>query len=543
MKSGMVYLVGAGPGDPGLITLRGIECLKKADTVIYDRLINRSLLSYARHAKLIDVGKQPDCHRFPQPDINAMLIEKAQAGQTVVRLKGGDPFVFGRGGEEATALAEANLPFEIVPGVTSAIAAPAYAGIPVTYRGVACSVAFATGHRADLVEDPACDWQHLACGPDTLVFLMGVCNLPHIVEQLIAHGRSPDTPVALVEQGTLSNQKTVTGTLADIVEQASGIRPPAAIIIGEVVRLRESLRWFDLPERRPLLGLRVLNTQPLPQAGELSGRLMELGAEPVELPTAQVLPAADSGPLDTAISKFQSVLSVARVVEPGLESATSNGPAYDWVIFTSADSVSFLINRLFARGRDVRALASAKLAAVGRTTAQALLEYGLLCDFISTHYTGRDLASELGTVAGQRVLLPCADLESVNPLLKAVIEKGEQEADGLADTLRYQGALVETVTAYTIRPAEADPAALSALLHGGVEVATFASPSGVTLLTTMLNDQCVSNVLSPLIVACTCPATADAARALGVRVDVVGEEHSIEGLVEALVKWRTERRF
>jgi uroporphyrinogen III methyltransferase/synthase len=532
MKKGIVYLVGAGPGDPGLITLRGLECLTIADTVMYDRLIDRSLLTYARHAKLIDVGKQPDCHRFPQAEINAMLIEKAQAGEIVVRLKGGDPFVFGRGGEEATALAEAGLPFEIVPGVTSAIAAPAYAGIPITYRGVACSVTLATGHRAAFIEDPTCDWKHLGCGSDTLVLLMGVCNLPFIVQQLIAQGRSPDTPVALVERGTLANQKIVTGTLADIVELATAIRPPAAIIVGEVVQLRESLRWFDLPDRRPLLGLRVLNTRPLSQAEELSRPLMALGAQPVELPTSQILPVADSGPLDAAINSLQPALT-----QPRLGGTEGNGPAYDWVVFTSANCVSFFLNRLFALGHDVRALAGASLVAVDRITAEALREYGLLPDLIPTDYTGRDITTDIRGLAGQRVLMPCADIVPTNPSAKsATVEQGHNAS--LADALRDQGALLETVTAYTIRPVEPDLGALSVLLDGNLDVATFTSPCGVTPLTKMLANREVADVLSPLTVACVGPATAHAAHALGVRVDVVAEEHTIEGLVEALVKWR-----
>jgi uroporphyrinogen III methyltransferase/synthase len=527
MKNGMVYVVGAGPGDPQLITLRGIECLKQADVVIYDRLVNRSLLAYARHAELIDVGKQPDRHVVPQTEINNLLIEKAQAGEIVVRLKGGDPFVFGRGDEEAMALAEVGLPFEIVPGVTSAIAAPAYAGIPVTHRGVACSVAFATGHRADFVEDPACDWGRLAYGPDTLVFLMGVYNLPHIVEQLIACGRSPDTPVALVERATRTNQKTVVGTLANIVERAAEVRPPAVIIVGEVVKLRESLRWFDMPERRPLLGLRVLNTRPLPQAGELSWRLMALGAEPVELPTTQIVPVADSAPLDAVINR--------------LAYAEGNGPAYDWIIFSSANGVSFFINRIFALGHDVRALARVKLAAVGRATAEALLEYGLVADFIPTRYAGRDIAAEIGNVTGQRMLLPRSD-DPWAALIGAPSRYGAGKAS-LVEALHDRGALVETVAAYAIRPAEPDPVALSALLNGCLEVTTFTSPSSLTSLTEMLNSRPLADVLSPLTVACIGPTTADAAHDLGVRVDIVAEEHTIEGLVDTLVKWRTQGRL
>jgi uroporphyrinogen III methyltransferase/synthase len=530
VKGGFVYLVGAGPGDPGLITLRGLECLKQANVVIYDRLINRSLLAYARHAELIDVGKQPNCHILPQAEINALLIEKARAGKVVVRLKGGDPFVFGRGGEEAVALAEAGLPFEVVPGVTSAIAAPAYAGIPVTHRGMACSVAFATGHRADSIEDPTCDWRRLACGCDTLVFLMGVHNLPRIVEQLIAHGRSPDTPVALVERATHTNQKTVVGTLANIVERAAGIRPPAAIIIGEVVRLRETLRWFDLPDRHPLLGLRVLNTKPLPQAGELSQRLRALGAEPVELPTAQVMPVTDSGPLDAAIMRLRT----AHTGDAGKESRP-DGPsrdegsslAYDWIFFTSADSASFFINRLFALGHDVRALAGAKLAVADRAIAEILLEYGLVADFIPIRYTTWD------GLAGQRVLLLRADTATPDP--SATIS--------LADTLSAQGARVETVAAYTIRPADPDPVALSALLDGEVDVVTFTNSSSLTSLTKMLNNRSVAEVLSPLTVACIGSGTADVARALGIRLDIVAEEHTADGLVEALVKWHKQGRL
>lgn len=240
---GIVYLVGAGPGDPGLLTVRGLDCLQKADVVVHDRLANRQLLSYAPQARLIDVGKEPDHHPIPQQQINRILVEQAQAGKVVVRLKGGDPFVFGRGGEEAQALAAAGIPFMIVPGVTSAIAAPAYAGIPVTQRGLSASVAFITGHAAK----SAClglNWKALAQGVDTLVFLMGVQNLPKIVASLLEAGKAAETPVALIEQGTLPDQKVVLGTLADIISKAGDIQPPTVIIIGEVVSLQQSLDWF-----------------------------------------------------------------------------------------------------------------------------------------------------------------------------------------------------------------------------------------------------------------------------------------------------------
>jgi uroporphyrinogen III methyltransferase/synthase len=245
VQVGKVYLVGAGPGDPELLTLRAVRYLKSADIVIHDRLVNRCLFAYGPQAEWIDVGKEASHHPVPQAEINQLLIEKARAGMATVRLKGGDPFVFGRGGEEALALVEAGIPFEIVPGVTSAVAVPAYAGIPVTHRGAACSAAIITGHRADCAQEPESDWARAAQGADTLIFLMGVKNLPRIVEQVLAAGRPPDTPVALIEQGTCPEQKTITGTLADITVKASEIHPPAVIVVGEVVRLRESLRWFD----------------------------------------------------------------------------------------------------------------------------------------------------------------------------------------------------------------------------------------------------------------------------------------------------------
>jgi uroporphyrinogen III methyltransferase/synthase len=432
-QSGIVYLIGAGPGDPGLITVRGLERLRQADVVVYDRLANHSLLAHAGNAELIDVGKRPDRHPVPQEDINALLVEQAQAGKVVARLKGGDPFVFGRGGEEALALMQAGLPFEIIPGITSAIAGPAYAGVPVTHRGVAYSFTVITGHRANDVNDPNYDWNHLANGPDTLIFLMGVSNLAFIAEQLIAHGRSPDTPVALVERASRTAQQTVVGTLSNITERATEIRPPAIIIIGEVVRLREELRWFDRSERHPLLGLRVLNTRPLDQAGEFSRRLMDLGAEVVELPTTQIVPVTDTGPLDAAID---------QLVYPAPGQAQSG---WDWIIFASANSVAYFIDRLLGLGHDVRMLRGVELVVLGQATAKALRQYGLVADFTPTRHTSRDLVTELGNVAGQRILIPRSNIPF----------------SGLTEALRSRGAVVEAVTAYAVMSVEPDPVAVS----------------------------------------------------------------------------------
>lgn len=505
---GMVYLVGAGPGDPGLITLRGIECLKQAEVVIYDRLASHALLAYAGCAELIDVGKQPDFHPVPQAKINALLVEKARSGKRVVRLKGGDPFVFGRGGEEASVLAEAGIPFEIVPGVTSAVAAPAYAGIPVTYRGISCSVAFATGHRADFAEDPCGDWRRLACGPDTLVFLMGIHHLPSIVEQLLAGGRPPDTPVAVIREATTASQQTVVGTLADIVELAADIRPPAVIVVGEVVRLRQNLRWFDRPERRPLLGVRVLNTRPVDQAAEFSRQLAALGAEPVELPAIQLSPAPDTRGLDEAIDR--------------LASRATGGGGYDWVVFTSANAVTFFLERVFALGHDARVLAGARLAAVGDATAQALRSYGLRPDFVPGRATGRDMALGMPDVAGRRVLLPHSDIALPD----------------VAQVLGERGARVQPIVTHTTQPANPDPFVLSLLLRGEIQVATFFSPSALRGLAAMLGEHPLAEVLAPLTVACIGSTTAEAARQLGVRVDLVPQKATAEDLISTLVEWR-----
>jgi uroporphyrinogen III methyltransferase/synthase len=514
-QRGIVYLVGAGPGDPGLITLRGLERLKQADVVIYDRLANHSLLAHASQAELIDVGKRPNHHRVPQEEITVLLIEKAGQNKVVVRLKGGDPFVFGRGGEEALALAEAGIPFEIVPGITSAIAAPAYAGIPITHRGLSCSAALATGHRAEFVEDPTCDWAQLACGPDTLVFLMGVHNLPQIVEQLVAHGRSTDTPVALVERASRTSQKTAVGTLANIVQRAAEIRPPAAVIIGDVVQLRQSLRWFDRPDRHPLLGLRVLNTRPLDQAGSLSRRLMELGAEPVELPTTQIVAAPHPAELDAAINALAG---------PEAAATSAGQQGWDWIIFTSANGVTFFIDRLLELGQDVRRLAGVKLLVVGRATIKALRQYGLTPDLVPSRYTSQSILADIGPVAGQRMLLPTSNLAT---------------PDLIARVLRDQGALIETVAAYSILPVEPHPVSLATLLDGGVDVVTFVSPTAVEGLVKMLDGHLIPDNLLPLPVACIGPATADVARSFGMQVDVVPEQHTVEGLLQALVTWHT----
>ena len=503
-SKGLVYLVGAGPGDPGLITVKGLACLQKADVIVYDRLVSPALLRQApRGCEMIDVGKSPRQHTLPQEAINALLVEKALAGKVVVRLKGGDPFLFGRGGEEAEALAEEEVPFEVVPGVTSAIAAPAYAGIPVTHRDQTSSFAVVTGHEDPTKPDSSVDWQKLATGVGTLVCLMGVGNLPQIVAKLIEHGRDPRTPVAIVQEGTEARQKTVTGTLADIVAKAreADIKPPAVTVVGEVVALREKLRWFDT---KPLFGKRILVTRSREQASALSERLRELGAEPLEYPAIEIAPPKDMTPLNEAIARLST---------------------YDWLIFTSANGVRAFADRMSEKGVDIEALARPKIAAIGPATAQALQRYGLRVAYMPQVYLAEEIATGIGDVAGQRILLP----------------RAARAPKQLAQALRGKGAAVDEVAAYRTLAVGA-PDELKALLENEqIDIVTFTSSSTVRNLVASLQGQALSEVMSRCLVACIGPVTARTAARLGIRVDVVAREHTIPGLVEAILTAVTER--
>lgn len=499
---GKVYLIGAGPGDPGLITLRAVECLQSAQVVVFDRLANRSLLQYAPQAEWIDVGKQPDHHPVPQEQINRILVDQARAGRLVARLKGGDPFVFGRGGEEALALVAAGIPFEVVPGVTSAVAVPAYAGIPVTQRGLAGSLMIIAGHR----------WDSQALfanlGADTLVFLMGVQNLPVIVDALLQSGRSADTPVALIQQGTLPSQKVVTGTLADILQQSHSIQPPAIMVVGEVVHLREKLAWFDTNTGRPLLGLRILNTRPFEAGPALTHRLNQLGADVLEMPAFQVTPAQDDAELDRLIH------------------ALAGGSDWDWILFTSANAVTFFLQRVLSLGYDLRILGHCGLGAVGEATARALATFHLKADFVPSKFSGLDWAAEVGDLAGKRVLVPRSAVAPADT----------------PDELRRRGAYVEAPIAYSVAPTEADADVLDALSNGIIDWITFFSPSAVRglleILTKAFGRQQALSLLKQPRTACIGPTTAAEAVKIGLHADLVAEEYSLDGLVESLIRWR-----
>jgi uroporphyrinogen III methyltransferase / synthase len=500
-KKGLVYLIGAGPGDPGLITVRGLECLRQADVVVYDSLANRGFLKEARPgAEIVFVGKSAGQHTLPQEKINDFLVQKASEGKTVARLKGGDPFVFGRGGEEAMALAKAGLAFGVVPGVTSAVAAPAYAGIPITHRDYTSTFAVITGHEDPTKGESSLDWAKIATGIGTLVFLMGASNLKSIAEELMAHGRTPGTPVAVIQCGTTNRQKTVTGTLADIVEVArrAKVGAPAVIVVGEVVNLREELRWFD---RRPLYGLRVLVTRARDQASALSALLREQGAEPVECPVIEIQPPADSAALDEALTRLAS---------------------YDWLVFTSANGVAAFFQRLSHLNLDVRALKGVRLAAIGPATAAGLERFGLRLDYVPEVYVGEAVAQGLkDMVQGKRVLLPRA--ETVRPVL--------------AEELQRSGAEVDQVVAYRTVTATSLPGEILAMLEEKkIDVVTFTSASTVEGLMGALKGTSQVELLSGVTVACIGPITAEAAEAKGLQVDVRSEEHTIPGLVDAIVR-------
>jgi len=498
MKKGAVYLVGAGPGDIGLITVRGLELLRQADVIVYDRLIDDQLLSSTRRdAELLYVGKSSSEHTMEQAEINRILVKKAKEGKSVLRLKGGDPFVLGRGGEEAEALTENNIPFEVVPGVTSAVAVPAYAGIPVTHRTLASSFAVATGHEDPSKGNSSVRWGQLATSVDTLVCLMGMGNLGNIVAELISGGKSPDTPIALIQHGTTPRQRTIVGNLATIVTRAerAGFKPPAVIIVGDVVGLRKKLAWFD---NRPLSGKRVLVTRARAQASILSSMLAERGAEPVELPAIEIKDLSDTRNLDGAVANLKD---------------------YQWVLFTSVNGVDAFWKRMRARGRDARSLGNIKIGAIGPATAERLQSLGLYPDFISQEFTSESLLKGLGElgVAGCRVLLLRADIASKE----------------LSEGLVKLGAEPFEVAAYrTVAPDAAAPQGKRLLLNGEIDIVTFSSSSTVKNLVTLLEDNITA--INKAKIACIGPATASAAAKAGIRVDIMAEEHTIPGLVAAI---------
>ena len=507
MEKGKVYLVGAGPGDPGLLTLRGKTCLEHADVVLYDHLANPTLLDYVpSHAERIYVGRCGRGTYRPQEEIHRILLQKAQEGKRVVRLKGGDPFVFGRGGEEAEVLAEQSIPFEVVPGVTSAVAVPAYAGIPVTHRTMASAVTFVTGHEDPEKGGSVLEWPRLASFDGTLVFLMGAKNLSTIVRRLIEEGKSQDTPVALVEWGSYPKQRTVVGTFADIIERAeeANIHPPTVIVVGEVVKLRKHLSWF---ESRPLFGTRILVTRARSQAAEISELLMAYGGEPIECPTIEFIPPTNWDKADEAIAQLET---------------------YHWLILTSVNGVQQFMQRLWHNGRDARVLHGVKVCCIGPRTAQELEKFGVKPDVIPAEYQAEgvlEVMKEAG-VDGQRVL----------------IARAAQAREILPVELQRVGAEVYVIPVYqTVLPQSEVEAIKARFLARGIEMVTFASSSTVRNFVAMFGGpEELKKILQHTIIGCIGPITAETAREQGLQVDVLARQNTIPALVEALVEFRQQ---
>jgi uroporphyrinogen III methyltransferase / synthase len=495
-RPGVVYLVGAGPGDPGLMTARSLELIASADAIFYDRLIPPGALSGARRgAELVYVGKAPGRPSVPQEEIGERLVEAARAGKSVVRLKGGDPFVFGRGGEEGEALREAGVEFEVVPGVTAGVAASAYAGIPVTHRDDASAVAFVTGHEDPEKAETALDWQALARFPGTLVFYMGVKRLRDNAAALIAAGRGADEPAAAVERGTMEGQRTVVatlGTLAEAVER-EGVGAPALIVVGPVVARRESLAWLEL---RPLHGKRIVVTRARAQASGLAATLRGLGAEVVELPAIRIEPRVGDA-------------EVCRAVE------WIGAGEYSLLCLTSPNGVRLLFEALREAGLDARSLGGVTVAAIGPGTARALAEHGIAADVVPEQFVAEAMVETLRSVevSGKRVL----------------VARAAEARDVLPDALRERGAEVDVVALYeTLREAPTDEAVEAAQT---ADYVTFTSSSTVRNLTEALGDRfpAAARIVS------IGPITSEAARDAGLEVAVEAERHDIDGLVSALL--------
>ena len=485
-----VYLVGAGPGDPELITWKGRRILEHADAVLFDHLAPAALVELAPPgAERIYVGKKKSAHTFTQDEICGMLIERARRGLTVVRLKGGDPFIFGRGGEEAEALADAGIPFEIVPGVTTPLGIAAYAGVPLTHREHTSVVTFVTGHAVEAI-----DWDKVGLA-ETLVIFMGLTTFGAIARQLISRGRAPDTPAVAVRWGTRPDQETLAGTLATLpglIEQGH-LRPPATIIVGEVVRLREKLDWF---ERLPLFGKRIVVTRAKGQAEALSARLRALGADVVELPAIEIRPAADPAPLDQAISSLH---------------------CYDWLIFTSVNGVRFFLDRLDASAADLRAI-RARICAIGPATRAAVEALHLKVDLMGKEYVAEGLVEAFAghDLAGKRILLP-----------RAAVARDLVPAE-----LSRRGARVDVVEAYR----SIAPENLSAQIR---EIFTAArKPDCITFTSSSTVQNCAAAGagFEGVRVATIGPVTSQTARTLGVDVDAEAHPYTVDGLVDAVLK-------
>ncbi|MDD2619796.1 MAG: uroporphyrinogen-III C-methyltransferase [Syntrophomonadaceae bacterium] len=500
-NKGFVYLVGAGPGDPGLFTLKGKRILEQAEVVIYDRLVGEEILSLANpQAEFIYVGKASSQHALSQEGINALLVKKAAEGKRVARLKGGDPFLFGRGGEEALYIRQHGYDYEVVPGITSAIAVPAYAGIPVTHREATSSLAIVTGHEKPGKQESSIKWRELADGIGTLVFLMGVENLEYICSNLMVQGKAGSTPVALIRWGTLPGQEVLTGTLDNIVARVKekSFKPPAVIVVGDVVKLRDELKWL---EKRPLWGKRVVVTRARAQASQLLNRIRDLGAQAIEFPSITIEKEANLGALYKAFQKIEE---------------------YNWIIFTSVNAADIFFAEMQNEAKDIRDLHGIKIAAIGTATKQSLEARGLRVDVVPEEYRAEGIIKTLRPYIkeGQWILLPRA--------------RGARNI--LPDTLRKWGAHVNEV--YLYRAAASNQVSqdtLNSIKDGNLDYLTFTSSSTVSNFVKIIGAENVARLKNRFKVACIGPVTAQTALEQGFNVDIMAKEYTIDGLLKAIV--------
>ncbi|MBW1615002.1 MAG: uroporphyrinogen-III C-methyltransferase [Deltaproteobacteria bacterium] len=501
MSDKKVYLIGAGPGDPELITVKGKQSIKKADIIIYDYLASSELLQYASEtAEIIYVGKKGGAHTLSQNKINKLLIQKAKQNNIVARLKGGDPFIFGRGGEEAEELKKAGIDFEIIPGVTSAIAAPAYAGIPLSHRKFTSTIAFITGHENPEKETTSINWAALT-KIGTLVFLMGVKNLPNIVKQLKNNQMNSETPAAVIRWGTTPKQKTVTGTLDTIAQNVkkAGIKAPAIILIGKVATLKDTLNWY---EKRPLFGKTVLVTRARHQASELVKKLNRLGALCVQYPTIQIMPAPDYKPLDTALEKLNS---------------------YQWIIFTSVNGVTSFFERLFKQKLDSRALGGLNTASIGPATAEKLKNYGIKSDIIPKSYVAESIIEAFShyNIKDKKILLP----------------RAKEARTILPEQLKKMGAIVQEIISYKTEPSKKNINELIAMLENKkINIITFTSSSTVKNFKALIQEEKFDELTKNIKIASIGPVTTETAKKLGFKVSIEAKKFTIDGLCQEILK-------
>ena len=501
-KIGTVYLVGAGPGDPELVTLKAKKLIESADVLLYDFLAPQEVLDWASpNAEVIYVGKHGGDHTLPQETINSLLVEKAKAGKRVVRLKGGDPFIFGRGGEEAEVLVNAGVPFEMIPGISSAIAAPLYAGIPLTHRSNTSSIVLVTGHETPNKDCSAVPWNKIASGGHTIVILMGMKHLRANIQCLLDGGIDPDTPVAIIRWGTRPDQLTITATVATIADEAdrTGIKAPAIIVIGDVVRHRERLKWFEV---KPLFGKRILVTRTREQANELSILLKEAGAFVYEVPTIEIVPTPDSAEVNAALDKL---------------------PDCDWVVLTSVNGVKLLVEALRGRGGDVRDLAGKRIAAIGPATAKAIEDLALKVDLVPKEYKAEGLAEALGKkgIRGKRFLLA----------------RASAARDALPKKIKEMGGETVIAPIYDARAPAGSAQKIKELLNKGkVEIAVFTSSSTVRNFMDMAHGADTSKIR----IASIGPVTSQTARELGLEVHIQPAEYTIPALVNSIIEFYGE---